>query len=233
MNKNTRIHPTAIIYPNVVLNDNVTIGPNCIIGEPTSSYYKDPDNHDFKKTEIGKNSIIRANTIIYEGCTIGDDFQTGSNVNIRENTTIGKNCSVGTASNLNGNIKIGDYTRIHTDVFIGEETIIGNYVWIMPKVTITNDKYPPMDDIKGVKVGDYAVVCANAVLLPGVIIGENSLVSAGAVVSKDVSKEKLVRGVPAREIGSVTDIKDKDGNQMYPWRDFLKEYRGYPWQDKD
>lgn len=231
--KNIRVHPTAIIYPNVKLHENVVVGPYCILGEPTYDYYKNPDNHEFKTTEIGKNSIIRSNTIIYEGTTIGENFQTGHHVTIREDTNIGNNCSIGTLSDIQGKAKIGNFVRLHSNVHIGQLTEIEDYVWIFPYVVTTNDMYPPMDKLKGCKIKKYALVTTGSILLPGVEVGENTLVAAGAVVSKNVEDGKVVRGVPAKVTGDIENIKDEEGKQVYPWKEYLEEYRGYPWQEEN
>ena len=228
--KNIKVHPTAIIYPNVILHENVVVGPYCILGEPTYSYYKDEDKHEFQMTEIGANSIIRSHTIIYEGVKIGDNFQTGHHVTIREQTNIGNNCSVGTLSDIQGKANIGNFVRLHSNVHIGQFTQIDDYVWIFPYVVTTNDMYPPMDKLQGCKIGKYALITTGSILLPGVEIGENTLVAAGSVVSKNVESGKVVRGVPARVTGNIEDIRDKEGNQVYPWKDYLEEFRGYPWQ---
>lgn len=228
--KNVHVHPTAIIYPNVILHDNVFIEPYCIIGQPTGDYYKNPENHEFKVTEIGANSVIRSNTVIYENVKVGENFQTGHNVTIREETIIGKNCSVGTLCDLQGKTVIGDFTRLHSNVHIGQFTRIGNYVWIFPYVVTTNDMYPPMDRLEGVTIEDYALITTGSILLPGVVIGANSMVAAGSVVSKDVKQNMVVMGVPAREKCPITDIRDQDGEMVYPWPEHMKEYRGYPWQ---
>ena len=228
--KNIKVHPTAIIYPNVILHENVVVGPYCILGEPTYSYYKDGEEHKFQITEIGANSILRSNTIIYEGVKIGENFQTGHHVTIREETNIGNNCSVGTLSDIQKGVKIKNFVRLHSNVFLGEFTQLDEFVWLFPHVVITNDKYPPMDDLKPCKIGKYAIVCAGALLLPNVEIGENTLVAAGAVVSKNVEAGKVVRGVPAKVTGNIDDIRDEEGKQVYPWKEYLEEFRGYPWQ---
>ena len=56
---------------------------------------------------------------------------------------------------------------------------------------------------------------------------------AHSVVTKNVDEEMLVLGNPARVKCSVRDIRDESGNQIYPWKDYIKEYRGYPWQVKE
>lgn len=228
--KNIHVHPTALIYPNVVLHDNVFVGAYCIIGEPTGDYYKDPDNHEFKKTEIGANSVIRSHSVIYEDVKIGENFQTGHHVTIREQSNIGKNCSVGTLSDIQGKVNIGDFVRMHSNVHIGQLTTIKNYVWIFPYVVTTNDMYPPMDKLVGCTIEEYAIVATGTIVLPGKTIGENSLVAAASLVSKDVAAEAVVRGVPAKVTGNVRDIRDEENEPVYPWKRYLKEYRGYPWQ---
>ena len=228
-NNGTFIHPTAIVYPNVQLGNNVYVGTYCIIGEPTIDYYKDMEGHQFLPTIIGDNAILRSNTIIYEGNIIGNDFQTGHHVTIRENNIIGNNCSVGTLSDIKGKAKIGDFVRMHSNVHIGQCTEIDDYVWLFPYVVTTNDKYPPMDKLEGCKIGKYSLVTTGSIILPGVTIGENTMVAAGAVVSKDVPSGRVVRGVPAKDVCAIEDIKDGQ-KDVYPWKDHLEEYRGYPWQ---
>lgn len=229
-NNNVFVHPTAVIYPNVILHDNVSVGANCVIGEPTADFYNDKEHHEFKPVEIGLNSIIRANTIIYEGVSTGKNFQTGNSAVIREDTVIGNNCSVGTFCDIQGKTTIGDFCRLHSNVHIGQKTVIGNYVWLFPYVITTNDKYPPMDVLEGCTINDYAIVATRAVLLPGVTIGENAMVAADALVTKDVAPHTVVMGQPAKFKCQVEDIRDNEGKRVYPWRDYLQEYRGYPWQ---
>lgn len=234
---NVKIGHGAIIYPNVVIGDNTIIGPYSIIGEPTGSFYStdsgEVDNHDFKQTVIGANSVIRSHSIIYEDVKIGEKFQSGHRITIREKTVIGTNCSIGTLSDIQGQVLIGDYVRVHSNVHIGQFTQIENYVWIYPYVVFTNDPLPPMGKLKGVVVKKYAQVFASSTILPGIVIGENALVGAHSVVTKNVDDEMLVVGNPAKVRCSVREIKDENGNQVYPWKDHLKDYRGYPWQVKE
>ncbi len=230
--KNVIVHPTAIIYPNVILHDNVFIGPYCIIGEPTSDYYKDPDNHVFKTTEIGENSIIRSNSIIYEDVHIGNNFQMGHHATIREQTVIGDNCSLGTLGDIQGKAKIGNFVRMHSNSHVGQFTTIKDYVWIFPYSITINDKYPPMDKLVGCTIEEYALITTGSIIMPGVKVGKNALVAPGCVVTKDVKDEMVVMGVPAKEKCSIRDIRDEEGNPVYPWKDYLKEDRGYPWQRK-
>jgi acetyltransferase-like isoleucine patch superfamily enzyme len=227
----------SIIYPNVVIGDNTFIGPYSILGEPTGSFYcensGEVEKHDFKKTIIGPNSVIRSHSIIYEDVEIGDGFQSGHRVTIREKTSIGIKCSVGTQSDIQDHVKLGNYVRVHSNVFMGQYAVIEDYAWIFSYVALTNDRYPPVSSFKGVTIKEYAVIAVSSVILPGVVIGKNAFVGANSVVTKDVADETLVVGSPAKVRCSVREIRDENGDQIYPWKDHLKENRGYPWQRKD
>ncbi len=230
---NVKIGKGVIIYDNVEIGNDSFIGPYCVIGEPTSNYYKNSDDYTFEKTVIGKNSVIRSFTTIYENVVIGDNFQTGHHVIIREETIIGNNTSFGSLSEMPGQSTIGNFVRIHSKVMLSENNLIGDYVWIFPFVMLTNVKYPPIGEFQRTTIKEYAVICSCASILPGISIGKNSIVGLGAVVTKDVQDERLVIGNPAKDVRSVREIKDKNGEFPYPWRDSLKEYRGYPWQIND
>lgn len=230
LNKNVRIGAYSIIYPNVEIRENTVISERCSIGFPCGDYYSNPDEHEFKKTVIGSDSIIRSDNVIYEDCHIGNNFNSGHHVTIREDSKIGNNCSVGTLSDIQGKVNIGNFVRMHSNVHIGQLSVIKDYVWIFPYVVLTNDMYPPMDRLEGCTVNEFAIVTTGSILLPGKEVGTNSLVAAGSVVSKDVPDYAVVRGVPARISGDVRDIKDDNNEHVYPWKKYLKEYRGYPWQ---
>lgn len=233
---NVVIGQGSIIYPNVEIGDHTVIGPYCTIGEPTASFYKENEacveKHHFKKTYIGPDSVVRSYSIIYEDVEIGDGFQSGHRVTIREKTSIGVNCSIGTQTDIQDNVKIGNYVRVHSNVFMGQNTVIEDYAWIYPYVALTNDRHPPVYNPQGVTIKEFAVIATSSVILPGVVIGKNALVGAHSVVTKNVDDEMLVVGNPAKVRCSVRDIRDENGNQVYPWKEHLKEYRGYPWQTK-
>ncbi len=235
--KNVVIGYGAIIYPNVEIGDHTVIGPYCTIGEPTGSFYNEDsaniEQHKFKKTFIGSGSVIRSHTVIYEDVIIGDELQSGHSVTLREKTRIGDRCSIGTRTDIQDHVKLGDYVRVHSNVFMGQYSEVGNYVWIYPFVALTNDKHPPVYHPNGVKIKEFAVIATSAVLLPGVVIGKNAVVGAHSVVTKNVDDEMLVLGNPAEVRCNVRDVKDENGKPIYPWKDYIKEQRGYPWQTED
>ncbi|PJI08939.1 MULTISPECIES: acyltransferase [Clostridium] len=221
----------CIIRDNVHIKRGSFIGARSILGEYLYDFYKDRKNKKHPLV-IGENSLIRTENVIYGDTVIGDNFQSGHKVTIRENTNIGNNTSIGTLCDIQHHCKIGDYVRIHSNVFICEESIIKDFVWIFANCLFTNDATPPSDEMLGVTVESFSIVSAGSIILPGIHVYTDSLIGAGSVVTKDVLKETVVVGNPAKRIGSIKDVRNKvTGKLVYPWRYTFK--RGMPWNDSD
>lgn len=188
-----KIADSAVVYPGVELGENVTIEDFCIIGLPFKGFAGE-------RTVIGDGAVIRAGTYIYAGNVIGRNFQTGNKTNIRELNRIGNDVSIGTLSVVEHHVRIADGVRIHTQAFVPEYSILDEACWIGPNVVITNARYPSHPDAKsqlsGVHVHASARIGANVTLLPGISVGERSLVGAGSVVTKDVPEGVVVAGNP-------------------------------------
>jgi acetyltransferase-like isoleucine patch superfamily enzyme len=154
--------------------------------------------------------MIRSHTVIYAGNVIGDDFQTGHGVLVREDNEIGNHVSIGSHSIVEHHVKIGNDVRLHSDVFVPEFSILEDGCWLGPHVVITNSRYPyapnSKENLRGAHIKRGAKIGANATLLPGVMIGENALVGAGAVVTKDVPDGAVVVGNPAHIVNRISEI---------------------------
>lgn len=230
--KNVKLGRGSIVYDNVTIGDNSYIGPYVILGEPSANAYHS-EHHKTKATIIGKNAIIRAHTTIYEDVVIGDFFQSGHYAIIREESVIGDHTSFGSCSELPGKSKIGNYVRIHSKVMLSEYNQIDDFVWIFPFVVITNSKHPPHGNLMGCHIHEFAQIFSHAVLLPGLTVGRDAIIGAGALVTKDVPEGRLVIGNPAKDIKAVKDIMSDSGEPVYPWKNHLKDFRGYPWQNME
>jgi len=204
-------HPsTTIIHPDVELAGTVTVDDFVVLGRPARP------GQPPKPTRIGGGSVFRSGTVVYEGNTIGEGFQTGHNALIRQDNVIGDRCSLGSGSVIEFEARLGNGVRIHSQAFVPEHTILEDDCWIGPNVVLTNAPYPRGDRVKetlqGVRIGKRAKIGANATILPGVTVGDDALVGAGSVVTKDVPPRAVVAGNPARVIKTIDELQVRDGS---------------------
>jgi acetyltransferase-like isoleucine patch superfamily enzyme len=156
---------------------------------------------------IGPHAVVRAFSVIYAGSTIGAHLETGHGVVIREENRIGDGLSIWNNSTIDYDCVIGNGVRIHAGVYVAQFTVIEDDVFLAPGVIIANDTHPIcMPCRKGPTIKRGARVGINATLLPEVVIGEEALVGAGAVVTKDVPARAVVVGNPARVINTVDKL---------------------------
>jgi len=215
----------AIILGETIIGPNTIVGNNVIVGYPVEKSLKtlkfakrfDADTYDAisKGSHIGMNCIIRSGTVIYESANLGNGVRTGHNILIREGSTVGDGTLIGSSSILDGTVKVGKAVKIQSNVYLPHLTVIEDGVFIAPNVCFTNDPYPQSERLIGVIVEKNALICANATLLAGVRIGENAVVGAGAVVTRDVPAESVVVGNPAKFLMARReyDAKKKEWNK--------------------
>ena len=146
---------------------------------------------------ISEKAKIGNNTMIWHFAYVGD------------NTEIGNNVKIGSLAHVDYDVKIGNNTMIEGLVYIPPLSRIGNNVFIGPSASLTNDPFPPSEKLIGVTIKDNVIIGSRAVIKAGVTIGENSVVAMGAVVTKDVSPNTVVIGVPAKEMYSREEYDKK------------------------
>lgn len=226
--KNTYLDYNVIIRDNVTVGENCTIGTQCVLGEWLSDFYENRQNACYP-LHIGRDSIIRSGTVIYGDNNFGKHLQTGHKVTIREQSRIGSHVRIGTLCDIQGYCEIQDYVNLHSNVHIGQKSLVRKYAWLFPYVVLTNDPHPPSNILRGVTVGEFAVISTGAILLPGVTVEKDSLIGAGAIVTKDVNANMVAVGNPARMRCSIEQIlDDTTERQVYPWKYTFD--RGMPWQ---
>ena len=217
----TEIGPFTIIHDNVLIGNRVKVTSYCELGVPTPL-------GDGSPLIISDDSHIRSHSIFYESSFFGIGLTTGHRVTVRENTKAGLSFQIGSLTEIQGDVTIGDYVRFQSNIFVGKGTKIGNFVWVLPNVVLTNDPTPPSNVLMGCVISDYATLCAAALVMPGIKIGRASVVAASACVTKDVPNDVVVAGVPAKFLcfSNSVVLRDGSGLSAYPWTSHFN--RGYP-----
>jgi acetyltransferase-like isoleucine patch superfamily enzyme len=160
-------------------------------------------------------TLIAPSADVSGSATIGDGCKIWHLAQVREGARLGVGCIIGRGAYVGSGVSVGAHSKIQNYALIYEPAFLEEGVFIGPAAVLTNDQFPrsinadgslkSADDwrAEGVTVRRGAAVGARAVVLPGVEIGEWSMVGAGAVVTKDVLPYALVVGTPARQVGWV------------------------------
>jgi acetyltransferase-like isoleucine patch superfamily enzyme len=143
---------------------------------------------------------------LVESKNIGNDTRIWAFVHILPGARIGAGCNICDGVFIENDVVVGDDVTIKCGVQIWDGIDIDAGVFVGPNATFTNDAFPrskqPFKLVRTrVKVG--ASIGANATILPGITIGANAMVGAGAVVTHDVPDNAIVMGNPARVTGYV------------------------------
>ncbi len=157
---------------------------------------------------VADNVTLGANVRIFKpdlvniyGCQIDDDSTVGPFVEIQSGVMIGKRCKISSHSFLCEGVTLED------EVFVGHGVMFTNDIY--PRSTNPDGTMKGGDDWELVetRIKKRAGIGSNATILAGITIGENAIIGAGAVVTKDVPDYAIVVGVPATIVG---DVRDKD-----------------------
>ena len=141
---------------------------------------------DVRSTDIGLDTRVWQYCVIFSGARIG------------------RNCNLCAHTLVESDVIIGDNVTVKSGVFLWDGTRVEDNVFIGPNATFTNDLMPRSkvypESFRGILVRAGASIGANATILPGITIGRNAMVGAGAVVTRDVPDHAVVVGNPARVI---------------------------------
>jgi acetyltransferase-like isoleucine patch superfamily enzyme len=203
------IHPTAIVYAGTLLGEGVKVLEHAIVGkQPTLSPRSTAKRDPLEPTEIGDGTIVSTGAVVFAGATVGARVILGDQSCVRERVLIGDDVVIGRGSLVENDTTIGAMTRIQAGAYITAYTTLEEHVFIAPCVVTTNDNFMGRterrhDLIKGPTIRRGARIGGGAILLPGIEVGEEAFVGAGAVVTKDVEPRMLVVGNPARVVRPV------------------------------
>jgi acetyltransferase-like isoleucine patch superfamily enzyme len=205
------IHPTAVVYPGTVLGEGVRVLEYAVVGkQPVLSPRSTASREPLPAASIGDGTVIATGAIVFAGASIGAGCIVGDQACVRERVTIADDVVIGRGSLVENDTTIGSGTRIQADAYITAYSTLEENVFIAPCVVTTNDNFMGRTEerktlMKGPTIRRGARIGGGVILCPGVVIGEESFIGAGAVVTKDVSARTIAYGNPAEARGEVPE----------------------------
>jgi acetyltransferase-like isoleucine patch superfamily enzyme len=200
----------AVIHRDTVIGEGVRIDDHAVLGkEPMRSALSAVTRDDrLPPLEIGTGCMIGAGAVVYRGARLEARVLVADGAAVRERVTIGERTIVGRSVTVENDCTIGRYVKLETAAYITAYSTIENRVFIAPLVATSNDRFmgrteERLKHFKGVTVRRGGRIGLAAVVLPGITVGADGLVAAGAVVTRDVPPGKLVMGCPARVVRDV------------------------------
>ena len=206
-----QIAATAVVYPGTELGDGVAVGDHAVVGKPpVLGKRSTAAATELSPLVVGDGAAILAGAIVFAGTRLGRGVIVGDQACVRERCEVGDEVVIGRGALLENEVAVGARTTIQADAYVTRGSVLEEDVFIAPCVVTTNDNFMGRTERrhelrKGPTIRRGARVGAGAVLLPGIEIGEEAFVGAGAVVLRDVPPRAVVVGNPARRIRDVPD----------------------------
>jgi len=201
----------VVIYPGTVIGAGCQIGDNVVLGkQPALSPRSTASRGELPPLELGDGTIVSAGAIVFAGTKVGAGVVLGDQSCVRERCDLGDDVVVGRGSLVENDTTIGARTKIQANAYVTAYSTLEEDVFIAPCVATTNDNFMGRTEKrhalrKGPTIRRGARIGGAAVILPGIEIGEEAFVGAGAIVTRDVPARAVVVGSPARQIREVPE----------------------------
>ena len=213
LGENVKIGQGVTFGAHVVVHDDTVIGDGCLI-EDHAVLGKRPRlargssaQGEVGVLQIGARVTICSGAVVFAGAILGDEAILGDQSFVRERTRIGKGSVIGRGSVVDNDVVVGDRVKVQTSVYLTAFTEIEDDVFVGPGATTTNDdtmaRHGSDMQLRGATLRRACRVGGGTVLTPGVEIGEEAFIAAGAVVTRDVPARAVAMGVPARVVREV------------------------------
>ena len=206
-----QVAETAVVYPGTVIGDGCQILDYAVVGkQPTLSHRSTAKQEPLPPLELGPGTIVSTGAVVFAGAKLGERVIVGDQACVRERCELGDDVVVGRGSLVENDTSVGARTKIQANAYVTAYSTLEDDVFIAPCVATTNDNFMGRTEKrhelrKGPTIRRGARIGGAAVLLPGIEIGEEAFVGAGAIVIHDVPPRAIVVGSPARQIREVPD----------------------------
>ena len=227
--KDVVIGDDAVLGHNVVIREGTRIGNSAVIGD-NSVIGKQPlrskrsvfkTGNEYAPASLGNECLIGAHVVVYVGTEIANNVLIADSAAVREDVKVGEYTIIGRCCTVENLTTIGRKCKLETNCYITAYSVIEDFCFIAPGVVTTNDNFLGRTEerfkhFKGITVKKGGRVGVNATVLPGVTIGEDALVAAGALVTRNVPPRKIVAGVPAKVF---RDVPPEQWLENQNWKD--------------
>lgn len=198
------IHAGARIEAGALIEDGAIVGKQPRLGPLSTA-----SRGRLAGAVVGRDAAVLAGAVLFAGARLERGAIAGDQSQVRERSVVGAGSVVGRGSAIDNDVAIGRRVRVQTNCYLAADTIVEDDVFIGPGVVTTNDdtmdRHAPDAPCPGPRLRRACRIGGGAVLRPGIEIGEEAFVGAGAVVLRDVPPRAVVVGVPARRIRWVSD----------------------------
>ncbi len=202
----------VVIHDGTVLGEGVRVQDHAVLGKPVALGRRSTAARESPEPlVVGAGATICAGAVVLAGARLGPRAIVGDQAQVRERATVGEETVIGRGSAVDNDVTIGARVRVQTDCYLTAHTTVEDDVFVAPRVMTTNDhtmgRHGRERPLRGATLRRAARVGGAAVLLPGIEIGEEAFVAAGALVTRDVPARGVAIGAPARV---VRDVPDED-----------------------
>jgi acetyltransferase-like isoleucine patch superfamily enzyme len=197
----------VVVHHGTVIGDGCAIEDHVVLGKRPRLARHSSARGELRALELGARVTVCAGAVVFAAASVGDEAILGDQSYIRERAAIGAGSVIGRGSVVDNDVQVGARVRVQTGVYLTAFTLVEDDVFVGPGVTTTNDhtmsRHGDETPMRGATLRRACRVGGGAVLVPGVEIGEEAFVAAGAVVTRDVPARAVVIGVPARVVREV------------------------------
>jgi acetyltransferase-like isoleucine patch superfamily enzyme len=203
------IAATAVVYAGTVLGEDVTVEDHAVVGkQPTLGSRSTAPRGELPPLVAGAGTAVLAGAVVFAGTRLGEGVIVGDQACVRERCEIGDEVVIGRGAFVENDVTIGARAKVQANAYVTAYSTLEEDVFLAPGVVTTNDNFMGRGEKRhalrrGPTIRRGARIGGGAVVLPGVEIGEEAFVGAGAVVLRDVPPRAVVVGNPAREIREV------------------------------
>ena len=199
----------VVVHDGTVIGDGCSIEDHAVLGKRPRLARHSSARGDVGPLRLGARVTVCTGAVVFAGASVGDEAILGDQSYVRERASIGAGSVVGRGSVVDNDVELGERVRVQTDVYLTAFTLVEDDVFVGPGVTTTNDntmaRHGPETPCRGATLRRACRVGGGAVLVPGVEVGEEAFVAAGALVTRDVPPRAVVMGVPARVVREVPE----------------------------